>query len=173
MEKSKFSLPVVIALIVGLLVGYSFGAIVYRNDSSGDVTKLDESLETEENNEEGIITAGAGEEKVLGVPGEVSFSVANQTAGSQVVIAEASVDRVTWLAVRDYAESKIGNVLGAKRLPAGAHTDVAVELLRPTIAGQSYAVVAFYDDGDLAFDHKVDAAVMEGDMIILKTFLVQ
>lgn len=85
-------------------------------------------------------------------------TVDDQPAGDRVVVADAKISRVSWIAVRDSMR-----IYGAKRVnPVGngqTFTDVVVPLLRNTEAGKTYSVVVFADDGDGAFDFKKDALV--------------
>ncbi len=83
----------------------------------------------------------------------------DQKAGSTVTVATVTVAQTSWVAVRT-ADNRI---LGAARLEAGSYTDVSVELLRATEAGQTYTVVVYTDDGDKMFDIHKDSLVAKAD----------
>lgn len=170
MGKSKFSMSVFVALVIGLVIGFSLGAVVYKDEAPNLSANLEDEATLEVDEEANIITAGTDGVVPVGTEGQVTFEVSDQTAGAQVIVDTASLDRTGWLAVREFGAGKIGNVLGAKRLPAGIHELVEIELLRPTVSEQGYVVVAFYDDGDLAFDQKKDSPVKNGDMVLLQAF---
>lgn len=81
------------------------------------------------------------------------LSVVNQGAGGMVSVASVTLSKAGWVAVRD---SKGLWVLGAAWLPAGAHTNVNVALLRNTVTGEDYQAVVYLDNGDKLFDLHVD-----------------
>jgi hypothetical protein len=77
-----------------------------------------------------------------------SVSVSDQKAGTSVSVTEIALPASGWIAIRDYANGKMGNTLGAKLLSKGTQTNVVVELLRPMVAGNSYVAVPLKDNGD-------------------------
>jgi hypothetical protein len=84
--------------------------------------------------------------------GEI-ISVADQPAGMKVLIGGMELTRASWVAVRD--ETRI---LGAAWFPSSA-TAGEVTLQRSTVAGNTYSVVVYVDDGDKAFDFRVDKLI--------------
>ena len=89
------------------------------------------------------------------------ISVSPQKAGMSVT-ARVTFEAPGWVAVHEESSGGIGNVLGAKWLPAGEQ-DVTVDLLRATVAGMTYHVVLYNDDGDRQFDYKKgDANLLDG-----------
>jgi hypothetical protein len=76
-----------------------------------------------------------------------SVKVSDQKAGNTVNVSEVVLPQAGWVAIRDFKDGKMGNTLGAKLMPAGT-TSCVVELLRPTIAGNTYIVVPLKDNGD-------------------------
>lgn len=94
-------------------------------------------------------------------PESGAISVANQPAGSEVVIESVTVPPPgVWVAIREVGANDLGNVLGAARVN-GPHTFVTVPLLRPTQAGLSYAVELYRDDGGEAFDLANDSVYID------------
>lgn len=85
----------------------------------------------------------------------LALDVANQPAGESVMVTGITVDKVSWIAVREPDGSR---VLGAARIDPGTRS-VTVSLLRATTAGNRYEVVIYEDDGDRAFDMKKDIVV--------------
>lgn len=83
--------------------------------------------------------------------GDESVHVADQPAGTEVKVSSLSLSETGWVGVRDGD----GRVLGASRFDAGKFENVTVSLLRATVAGDSYQVLLYVDDGDREFDlHK-------------------
>lgn len=86
--------------------------------------------------------------------GKGSITVQNQPAG-KVVHLRGAIFPVPegWVAVRDYQNGQLGNILGVVYFSQSKKiVPDAVPLLRPTVAGQQYAVVFFSDDGTHAFN---------------------
>ena len=94
-----------------------------------------------------------------------SITVADQPAGMQVKIASVTLPELGWVAVRD----NNGRVLGAGRFDAGTNNNVAVELLRGTVAGEKYQVLLYIDDGDMQYDLHKDSLVMNADASVAGT----
>lgn len=89
------------------------------------------------------------------------ITVAAQKAGMSVK-AHVTFEAPGWVAVHEENAGGIGNVLGANWLPSGEQ-DVTVDLLRATVAGMTYHVVLYNDDGDRQFDYKKgDANLLDG-----------
>ena len=89
-----------------------------------------------------------------------SFSVVDQSAGGVVYVSQLVFTAESWVAIREDSNGDLGNILGARRYPAGTHTG-AVELLRDTEPGQTYYAVVYVDDGDKDFDHKKDVLLTD------------
>ena len=85
--------------------------------------------------------------------------VEDQSAGTRIVVKEATLVQVGWIAVRD----RDGRTLGAGRFEVGSHANVEVPLLRATRAGERYQVLIYVDDGDRIFDLHEDILVTRPD----------
>ena len=96
------------------------------------------------------------------VPAESgAISIANQPAGSSVVIESVTVPPPgVWVAVREVNGNDLGNVLGAVRVN-GPHSNISVPLLRATGPGLSYAVELYRDDGSETFDLANDSVYVD------------
>ncbi len=88
-----------------------------------------------------------------------SVSVVDQPAGETVTVSSANFTESGWIAIRDDR----GWILGAGRFATGAHSNVSVELLRGTTAGERYQVLLYIDDGDGVFDLDKEILVTRSD----------
>ena len=87
-----------------------------------------------------------------------TFSITDQPAGDTVTVTGVSVSEPVWVAVRDFKNGTIGNILGAQKVFAG-DTATTITLLRPTLAGATYKAVAYKDVGSSAFNYKEDILI--------------
>jgi hypothetical protein len=102
-------------------------------------------------------------------PSGEMVDVPNQPAGASVAVRSVTLVKMGWVAVRDNE----GRILGAARFDEGTHSGV-VELLRNTVAGSSYQVLLYVDDGNKEFDLHADILVSEADgRVAGTTFLAQ
>ncbi len=86
--------------------------------------------------------------------------VKDQEAGKKVFLSKVSLLSPGWVAVREFAGSSYGNILGAARFDAGVWQG-DVLLLRATEKGRVYIALMYRDDGDGLFDFKKDTLVVE------------
>jgi hypothetical protein len=174
METTKWSTGTLVALVVGLVVGFLIGWGVFAgNSTSSKGTKTGTEGEVASSTESGSDvdtvegeampsddSAGVTVSSNLGpTGGATAFSVNNQVAGKTVNVLNVTTAGSTWVAVRDYQGGKLGNILGARRIDVPSQAGVAVQLLRPTLAGHIYAVVLYRDNGDKLFSSKTDTLV--------------
>jgi hypothetical protein len=85
-----------------------------------------------------------------------SVTVEDQPAGTEVKVKSLKLSETGWAGVRDAD----GRVLGAGRFDAGNFENVVVPLLRGTVAGSSYQVLLYADDGDREFDLHKDTLII-------------
>lgn len=78
-----------------------------------------------------------------------SVTVKDQDAFSSITVSSVTLSQNGWVAVRDAD----GRTLGAGWFEAGTHENVAVPLLRSTVAGERYQALLYVDTGD---DHQFD-----------------
>jgi hypothetical protein len=90
--------------------------------------------------------------------GQGSLSVAAQAAGAAVAISSFSVGEPTWIVVFDNNNGVPGNALGAAMFFPGQSSGT-IELLRATVAGKSYLVGEYVDNGDHIFSKQQDTQV--------------
>lgn len=87
------------------------------------------------------------------------LTVAAQKAGMSVAVSDVNVSEPTWVAVYESRSGKPGNVLGAALFFPG-NPSGTVELLRGTVAGETYFVTELKDNGDHKFSMKADTPLM-------------
>ena len=94
-----------------------------------------------------------------------SVTVADQVASDTITVASVSFTQSGWVAVRDDR----GWTLGAGRFEKGTQTNVTVQLLRTTSAGERYQALLYIDDGDGEFDLEKEILVTRSDGSIAGT----
>lgn len=174
------STKIIAALIIGLLVGFAAGVFwqdrrtgaeavsttVERNDTISEEATASAMAATSNSNEDTKATT-----TVPAVMGNVSsfgkLTVLDQPAGGSVFASVKDVTSPVWIAVRDYTDSKVGNILGAKKVFTDAR-DVSVELLRSTVAGKTYVIVVYTDRGAPSFNYKEDILQDGGATFVAK-----
>ncbi len=85
-----------------------------------------------------------------------SVTADDQQAGGSVIVRTIRIESTGWVVVYESRGGQPGNALGAARVNAGTHENIAVELLRATIPGQTYFVVLHRDDGNKTFELRND-----------------
>ena len=146
--------------ILAALVVLAGGWLIARNNTANEeVAKTDSTEKTAD-----IVPIVQASAAVVAADGE-ALTVSDQAAGSEVAVANMTIGKTTWVAIRD---AKTKWILGARRFESGITTGT-VELLRATTAGTAYEVVMYVDNGDNVFDFHTDSLV-DG---IVSTFTVK
>ncbi len=174
----------VVAFIAGLLIG---GLLVWVF-SVAPGKKNNNALDTQgtTTDEQGAMTASTSDTNVTGdkgadtkmtntttmpattvATGAGSIVVEDQKAGWTVALGAVTMPVANgWLVVHDTnADGSLGKILGAARYSSKEGLKpTAVSLLRATVAGKTYAVVVYSENGDHVFDPKnEDKLVMTAD----------
>ncbi len=158
-ERKDVIIGVVLALIVGLLLGYGWGRQTGGAAETMSTTEV-AGTSTGEMRTSGTGLTGSTGGAVTGTVAEGdSVSVVDQPAGMDVAIRSVTLTQAGWVAVRD---SK-GTTLGAALFPAGTHSNVSVPLLKPTVAGGNYQALIYFDDGTKTFNLKTETIVLNPD----------
>jgi len=90
-----------------------------------------------------------------------SILVKDQTAGIEVAVEQVVLTNMAWVVVReDDGAGAPGKILGAQLFEAGVGVG-NVELLRGTEAGGTYYAMIYSDNGDHAFDPKLDTPLID------------
>ncbi|MAZ56451.1 hypothetical protein CL653_01535 [bacterium] len=152
------------AFAAGLLVG-ALLVWIFTGDTNPSKeivgTDMEESASVDENSKDTNVTFSLGtpDSTPTLTVGEGLVSVDGQSAGNTVILNSASFPTDDgWVVVRTYTDGQLGNILGAARYSkAESLVPTEVSLLTPTLAGKTYAVVFFSDDGNKAFNLDGDA----------------
>lgn len=144
--ETQDSQKTLVAFVVGLLIG---GMLVWAFSGPSDNAKKDDKKMDEVTASTTIETADSSAPDAMEV-GEANIKVADQAAGNTVKIDGATYPvEEGWIAIRDYQDDKEGNVLGAMRFSKrDGLNPMEIELTRPTIAGQKYAISLYEETGD-------------------------
>ena len=87
----------------------------------------------------------------------------DQLAGINVKISQMCLEQVSWVVVReDDGTGAPGSILSAQLFDTSA-TNGAVKLLRGTTIGKTYFAMIYIDNGDHAFDPKLDSPLLDND----------
>jgi len=186
-QEKQESQKTLVAFVAGLLIGgllvWVFGGAPEDTANNTNVTDTDTSeVETttnnrnsESSNNTNVTGNDSDESSTPARPqmqtGEGSVDVANQPAGMVVTLDSATFPSSEgWVGVRSYSNGQIGSILGAARYSEEQGLiPTQVELLAPTVAGRTYAVTFFSEDGDRKFNPAYDVQ-MDTD---LTTFVAQ
>lgn len=160
----------IIAFVAGLLVGGLLVFIFVEPAPSVDLN-TDNEMEEVNNNDNGededLPEVSDDEDREENTNGG-NVSVSDQDAGSRVHFSNASFPTEEgWVGVREYRNGQLSGLLGAARWDKSEGLlPTSVGLLRPTVAGQTYAIVFYTENGDRVFSLATDQQ-MQG---VMETF---
>ena len=144
--ETQDSQKTLVAFVIGLLIG---GMLVWAFSGPSDNAKKDDKKADEMTASTTIETTDSSAPAMMEV-GEANIKIADQAAGMSVKIDGATYPvEEGWIAVRDYQNDTEGFVLGAVRFSkADGLNPMDIELTRPTVAGQKYAISLYKEGGD-------------------------
>jgi hypothetical protein len=172
-QEKQESQKTVVAFIAGLLIG---GLLVWvfngptdtnvadeTNDEVTEVTQSngnnqnDDEEDSNDDNASGTIVAELPELPV----GDGEVSVADQEASMTVSLAGATFPSDEgWIGVRDFVDGQMTGLLGVVRYSKEQGlVPENITLQRPTVAGNTYAVVFYSENGDRVFNLAEDVQV--------------
>jgi hypothetical protein len=102
----------------------------------------------------------------------VGLTVADQEAGTVVNVSGLVIAGKKWIGVYDDRSGAPGWIMGATRVHEG-DTVAKVELLRTTVAGNTYYAVILNDDGDEVFNRLSDLPPLTSDRVTIVRFKAQ
>lgn len=145
-----FAIGILVLLTIGIFMGrdirYMGGRVVVVPAVAGDVVPpvIDQDAE--------VPRTGTD----LG-----TLQIVIQTSGTQVHVKRVTVERAGWVAIHEIEGGHVLNALGARRLDAGTHNDIVVELLRATEPGREYAAILYVDNGNKEFEVRGDLPMID------------
>ncbi len=146
-RESFFSMKVIVAFIVGILIGF-FGAWIPMRDAV-PANDTDAEVVAEDNAED------------VALSGENAILVRDQKAGVVVNVELVTLENTGWVVIHEDNNGVLGNALGAQLFLAGVNSGT-VDLLRGMETGKTYHAAIRQDDGDGAFDLSKDFLLSDG-----------
>ena len=173
-QEKQGSQKTVVAFTAGLLIG---GLLVWVFTASPE-----EAIAPSDTNEASVQGVGdiasddgnnaaADDTTPEMLVGDGSIDVRNQPSGTTVVLGGATFPNDEgWIGVRDFVGGQLTGLLGVVRFSKTQKlVPEEIVLQRPTVAGETYAVVFYTENGDKIFNLADDVQV-EG---VLVTFVAQ
>ena len=167
-QEKQESQKTVVAFIAGLLIGgllvWVFGGAPETTPADLDV-EVDETTEVDTSDEADTGDKTPAEAATVPVPelpvGNGAVEVKNQVAGSEVSLTGATFPSDEgWVGVRDYVDGQLAGLLGVVRYSKEQGlVPESIVLQRPTVAGNTYAVVFYSESGDRVFNLADDVQV--------------
>lgn len=158
---------VIAGLVVGLLLGYWWGSAAVVDDHYDDDTMMEEYNNDVMADKKGDDAMKKGDDVMIKDNNTAEAAdgvvVADQAVGAVVTVDSVAIDAPAWVAVAEVEGGVVMSVLGAQRVDAGVSEDVEITLLRPTVEGESYAIVTYVDNGDGEFSLTTDPIVSLND----------
>ena len=173
MNSTNWTIASIATLII--IIGGGWLIARERSDSmvSEDIASSTDTLGTASVTS-GETSSSAASSAVLPTPSAFAsgetVTVADQPAGESVLVANATLVKPSWVAIK----GTNGWVLGAAWFNGSADA-VTIPLVRPTVKGETYQAVIYMDDGDKKFSlHASDTLVTDvNDAPVSSTFKAQ
>lgn len=160
MEKeSFFSTKVIIAFVVGIIIGF-LGTWISMREPADKVADADTDVEISETADEISDVVLSGQNAIL---------VRDQKAGISVEVELVTLESDSWVVIHEDNNGELGNALGAQLFVSGQNSGI-VKLLRGMEEGKEYYANIRKDDGDRAFDLTKDILLSDeaGNIVQVK-----
>lgn len=172
--------------IIAFLLGFGAAALWFGDGTTGKgginatSTTATSSVTSIEDDSDEPSDTGSGFTSVVSIPIDTTpvsvnttqaIVVENQKSGIKVSVASVTLSEPAWLAVTEMVEGGV-RILGAQLFDKGVTTNKDIELLRGTLAGRPYEVVIRTDNGDRAFDPKLDKPILNANGMPLSASFV-
>ncbi len=162
--------------IIAFLLGFGAAALWFGDDKTNkgsvNTTTATSSVVSVEDDDDEPIKTESGVTSTISIPANTTpissidatqaVIVKNQKSGIKVSIASVTLSEPAWLAVTEMVEGGV-RILGAQLFDKGVTTNKDIELLRGTLVGRPYEVVIRTDNGDRAFDPKLDKPILNAN----------
>lgn len=174
---AKQSQKLLLMLVIGVLIGTT-GVMAWKTRTVGEG---EEVLNSTDNNASTTIDGLSKRDSLthaLSLPlapsipkgSRIGLSVEDQIAGNLISISGLELKENHWVAIYDQREGQLGWIMGATRVRAG-DTSAVIELLRPTISGETYYAGILSDDGDEVFNRQTDLPPLSSDKMTIVSFM--
>jgi hypothetical protein len=168
-ENNKHTQRMVIVGVIGFVVGFGVAWAVLQEKPPRSATEGEDGLIVDENGLTTLPPAGldgtsgdgattGGDETVATPPPPSASAIVavDQASGSSVVVNRLVLAERSWVVIYEDERGRPARILGAGRFPVGVHSDVVIDLQRPTEdAGVYYAMLHHTDEND-EFDPQSD-----------------
>jgi hypothetical protein len=163
---------VVMGVIAGVLIAWAFSTMRGGSDegtATGTATSTVSGAAQSATAGNSTVVSGTGIVGTAASGSSANLSIGSQRAGKTVMVEKAVVSQPTWVVVYESANGEPGRALGAALFFVGSQTG-SVQLLRGTVAGNTYLATLQTDNGNRKFDLRQDAKVTEGGKVLWVTF---
>ncbi|HEY4496034.1 MAG TPA: hypothetical protein VJC04_01615 [Candidatus Paceibacterota bacterium] len=159
-ELSNYIIIAIIAFALGLGSGWLWMQKNVTSDGEIKDKKIVDNADKETN-----------QTPIENLTDDNSILVKEQVAGIEVVVEQVILKDMAWVVIHeDDGTGKPGKILGAQLFDAGTGAG-KVELLRGTVADGNYFAMLHADNGDRAFDPKLDLPILDlSGQPVLATF---
>lgn len=172
-EKKREVQKTVVAFVAGLIIG---GLFVWVFSSAPSAEREEERMASNEQGEHAMEDEiGESSSPVAPVVVEGgSIVVPDQPAGVNVTLGEVEYPTAGgWVVVHEDRDGELGNALGAARFRASEGlVPTSVRLLRTTVAGMTYHVLLYSENGDKEFSLDSDLPLSTADGTPVETSFV-
>jgi hypothetical protein len=158
----------VLTALIAFLIGFG-SAWLYLNQ--GDTSRQETGKNIKEESAANNSANSSGDGGVTLLLDKNAIIVNDQEAGARVSVAKVVLEKGGWAVVHeDDGTGRPGKILGAQLFDAGTWSG-EVTLLRGTEAGRVYYAMLHHDNGDRAFDPKIDTPILgSNNQPIMTTF---
>ncbi|MCI0619832.1 hypothetical protein L0Y40_02235 [Candidatus Wolfebacteria bacterium] len=177
---SRATWRIVIGTLIGLIVGFVAGALIFRGVTSVTDTTDTDNIDGDGNEASGsvVVTPQTGGDAdpsgrvILPESGATSADVVlvkDQPAGESVFLSRVGLSVPGWVAIQEDSDGEPGNILGAQRFDAGVYQGT-VKLLRQTEVGERYHATLWRDNGDKLFNFETDTLLTSAETMMFEVY---
>jgi hypothetical protein len=189
-ENSFFTMNVLGALILGLLVGFFVGMLFARNSEKvGDTlgnnqesffattTPTSTPAVNQGNGATTTRNQGATSTSIVSTQPQSTVGVtrstatiSDTTAGSRLTFGTLTLDNNYWVVVREAGNSDAGGIIASRRVAKGTYRNVFLPLNVATEVGKTYEVVLYRDSGATLNSNPQNLVLVNGTSVVLASF---
>lgn len=155
MKKNQKMIITVVLVVLIVLVGFT----LFNGKDSSSEKDTDDTAQVIDNN-----TTASSSIKEQGAEGlsVTGIKVEEQNPGRIVVVNQVLIDAPGWVVIREDANGRPGNILGARLFGKGSNSGV-IQLLNSMKVGKSYFAVVHKDNGNEAFELAKDTILKDAN----------